>query len=154
MRNYLVRTKNPDPISLMKVSSFRWLALTLLTSIATFLVVANPASSSPDVNVQTKSLTLIFHVGEDGRLYQQPLGGGTEKLKLQRDDECYPQAGDGYIWEPALEATHADGNTSTALIYDGPVQTNESADIQVTRFQLHDPAYPFEVPSGIIMGRD
>jgi alpha-galactosidase len=129
----------------MKFSSLRWLTLALLTSKAAFLVVANAASSSPDMNVQTKSLTLNFHVGEDGRLYQRPLGGGTAKSILQRDDECYPQAGDGYIWEPALAATHADGNTSTALIYDGLVQTNESADIQVTRIQLHDPAYPFEV---------
>ena len=36
--------------------------------------------------------------------------------KLKRDDELYPQAGDGYVWEPALEIVHADGNTSTALL--------------------------------------
>src|SRR6516225_7996920 len=121
----------------MKFLSFRWLAL--LTGTTTALVVANAATNSPDIAVQTKSLTLNFHVGEDGRLYQRALGGANVKAKFQRDDECYPQAGDGYIWEPALETIHADGNTSTALIYDGLVQTNESADIEVTRLHLHDP---------------
>ncbi len=46
---------------------------------------------------------------------------------LQRDDEFYPQAGDGYIWEPALQVVHADGNTSTALVFDDITQTNDSA---------------------------
>jgi len=40
---------------------------------------------------------------------------------------------------------HADGNTSTALLYDGMTRTNESADIESTCVHLHDPAYPFEV---------
>jgi alpha-galactosidase len=127
----------------MKFSSLRWLALAFFS--ATAFTVARAASASADLTVQTRTLTLNFHVGDDGRLYQRALGGENFKSKLQRDDEAYPQAGDGYIWEPALQVTHADGNTSTALIYDGLVQTNESAEIEVTRIHLHDPAYPFEV---------
>ncbi len=129
----------------MMLESLRRLALAVLISTSAALVAANAAPSSPNLTVQTKSLTLNFQVGEGGRLYQRPLGSDRAKSKLQRDDECYPQAGDGYIWEPALEAVHADGNTSTALIYDGLVRTNESADIEVTRVHLHDPSYPFEV---------
>ena len=128
----------------MKFSSLRGLALALLSGTAAPFT-STAAATTPDLTVETKSLTLTFHVGEDGRLYQRPLGGANVKSKLQRDDECYPQAGDGYIWEPALQVTHADGNTSTALVYDGLVQTNESADIGLTRIHLHDPAYPFEV---------
>jgi alpha-galactosidase len=93
----------------------------------------------------TKNFAMTFQVGNDGRLYQRPIGADDPKAKLQRDDEFYPQAGDGYVWEPALQVVHADGNTSTALLYDGLTQTHESADIELTRIRLHDPAYPFEV---------
>ncbi len=95
--------------------------------------------------LSTKSFAVTFQVGDDGRLYQRPIGADDPDAKLSRDDEFYPQAGDGYVWEPALQAVHTDGNTSTALVYDGLTQTNESADIELTRAHLHDPAYPFEV---------
>ncbi len=103
-----------------------------------------PLSSHDGFSLKTKGLTVAFRVGDDGRLYQYPIGSeaGT---KLFRDQEFYPQAGDGYVWEPALEVVHADGNTSTALRYDGLETTNESPDIEVTRVHLHDPAYPFAV---------
>ncbi len=93
----------------------------------------------------TKTLAIDFQVGDDGRLYQRPLGAAKTEAKPQRDQECYPQAGDGYIWEPALQMIHADGNTSTALVFDEVTQTNESADITLTRVRLHDPAYPVNV---------
>jgi len=95
--------------------------------------------------LKTKSFTVNFQVGDDGRLYQRPIGADDANGKLQRDDEFYPPAGDGYVWEPALQVVHADGNTSTALLYDGMTRTNESADIESTCVHLHDPAYPFEV---------
>jgi alpha-galactosidase len=63
----------------------------------------------------------------------------------QRFDEAYPQWGDGYIWEPALQVAHADGNTSTALLYDSATRTNEPPDRELLRIKLRDPAYPFEV---------
>jgi alpha-galactosidase len=96
-------------------------------------------------SLRTRSFAVSFQAGDDGRLYQHPIGADDADGKLQRDDEFYPQAGDGYVWEPALQVIHADGNTSTALVYNGLTQTNESADIALTRIQLHDPAYPFEV---------
>ena len=95
--------------------------------------------------IKTRGFQVNFQVGDDGRLYQLPVGGHDSNPKLKRDDEMYPQAGDGYVWEPALEMIHADGNTSTALLYDGVTRTNESADIELTRIRFHDPAYPCEV---------
>src|SRR5580698_11659260 len=97
------------------------------------------------ISVGTKDFTLNFQVGDDHRLYQQPIGMDESNWKLQRDDEYYPQAGDGYVWEPALQVTHADGNTSTALLLDQVSQTNETPDRVLTRIQLRDPAYPLEV---------
>ena len=105
-----------------------------------------PAALPPyDVfNVKTKTFDLRFQVGDDGRLYQYPIGS-EQASKLLRDQEFYPQAGDGYVWEPALQVVHADGNTSTALRFEHFTQTNETADIELTTVQLRDPAYPFEV---------
>ena len=117
---------------------------------ATLLACANIlfAETSPPTNqvvrLATAHFELVFRVGNDGRLYQQAAGAGKAKEKLPRMEEAYPQAGDGYIWEPALQAVHADGNTSTALIFDSANRTNEAPGIEVTRIQLRDPAYPFE----------
>src|SRR5580693_2115802 len=47
------------------------------------------------ISVGTKDFTLNFQVGDDHRLYQQPIGVEESNWKLQRDDEYYPQAGDG-----------------------------------------------------------
>ncbi|HWD18339.1 MAG TPA: alpha-galactosidase [Verrucomicrobiae bacterium] len=96
-------------------------------------------------SVSAKTFTVSFRVGSDGRLYQIPFGAAEDNAKPKRDDEAYPQAGDGYIWEPALQAVHVDGNTSTALVCDGVAQTNISPDVAETRVHLHDAAYPFAV---------
>ena len=108
-------------------------------------LLATPADSEPPFSVRTKSFSLDFQVGADGRLYQSPLGTGAERHKQVRADEAYPQAGDGYINEPALDVVHADGNTSTDLVLSGVTQTNEGPGLEITRVELHDPAYPFSV---------
>ena len=95
-------------------------------------------------SLKTKTFAVNFQVGDDGRLYQYPIGS-DQNSKLLRDQEFYPQAGDGYVWEPALAAIHADGNTSTALIYGSTTESNESPDITLIRIHLSDPVYPFEV---------
>ena len=103
------------------------------------------AAAAETLALKTKNFAVDFLVGADHRLYQYPIGGAGLNAKLPRDDEFYPQAGDGYIWEPALQLVHADGNTSTDLLYDGITRTNESADIELTRIHLSDPAYPCDV---------
>jgi alpha-galactosidase len=134
----------------MKFQPILHLALVALAGTASALfaedVAAPPMAQPPSeaFGIQTENFAVNFQVGADGRLYQYPLGV-ADQPKLKRDAEFYPQAGDGYVWEPALQVTHADGNTSTALSYDGFTRTNESADVELTRIHLHDPAYPFEV---------
>src|SRR2546426_7825847 len=96
-------------------------------------------------DLKTKGFALEFQVGDDGRLYQRALGSPAANEPPQRFDEAYPQWGDGYIWEPALQISHADGNTSTALLYDSATRTNEAPDRELLRIKLRDPAYPFEV---------
>lgn len=111
---------------------------------------AAPAALPPydAFSLKTKTFTLDFRVGDDGRLYQFPVGVAQPPVKIQRDDEAYPQAGDGYVWAPALQVVHADGNTSTDLEFEGVTRTNETPDIETTRIRLHDPAYPLEVTLG------
>ena len=121
----------------MKITFLKRLAL------AALICAASPAFAK-SFTVQTKSFAVNFQTGGDGRLYQQPIGADS-KVKFSRDDEFYPQAGDGYIWEPALQVVHADGNTSTDLRFENVTQTNESPDITLAKIELRDPAYPFEV---------
>jgi len=114
----------------------------------------NPTALPPNetFNVATKSFNLKFEIGDDGRLYQHAVD--TANVKLERADESYPQAGDGYIWEPALQVIHADGNTSTALVYDGITRTNDETGRELTDIQLHDPAYPLQVTLHFLADRD
>ena len=97
------------------------------------------------VEVKTENFSLHFGVGDDGRLYQSAIGSAVQTNRSERTDECYPQAGDGYVLEPALEVTHADGNTSTSLFYQGVERKIEVPGIGLTRIHLRDPAYPFQV---------
>ena len=102
-------------------------------------------SSPVKFGVSTENFALQFEVGSDGRLYQHPAGSTGDNGKLQRANESYPQAGDGYIWEPALQVIHADGDTSTALVFDNVAVTNDDSGRILNRIHLHDPAYPLEV---------
>jgi alpha-galactosidase len=106
------------------------------------------------ISLKTSSLTLDFAVGDDGRLYQRAIGAGGEKERLQRTEEAYPQAGDGYVLEPALQVVHADGNTSTALLCDGVERTPEPGDRELVRIKLRDPAYPFNAALCFRVHRD
>ena len=108
---------------------------------------AKPAALAPyeKFRVGTKTFGLDFEVGDDGRLYQRALGGAEADGKLARSSEAYPQAGDGYIWDPALQIVHADGNTSTDLKYDRLTRAHDDTGRELVRVQLHDPAYPLQV---------
>ncbi len=108
---------------------------------------ATPVALPPyeSFSVGTEHFALEFEVGDDGRLYQRPIGGNLTKGRSRRDEEAYPQFGDGYIWEPALQIVHADGNTSTDLLYESLTRTNDEQGRKLTRINLRDPAYPFEV---------
>ncbi len=96
-------------------------------------------------SAQTKNFALHCEVGDDGLLYQQLVGAAEPNKILRRDDECYPPSGDGYIWEPALEVVHADGNTSTRLAFAGVTRKNNGPGRELIEVSLRDPAYPLRV---------
>jgi len=120
-----------------------WAEATIVTVAGAPKPVALPAYET--FSLKTASFALDFQVGDDGRLYQRIIGQAAGAAKLSRWDEACPQSGDGYVWEPALQVVHADGNTSTALQYAGLNRTNEGGGRELTRVKLHDASYPFEV---------
>ena len=127
--------------------------LTQRTRLGLFLALASVLSFSSaraaerqePFTITTRTYTLRFEVGEDGRLYQRSLGSADARQKRQRTDEAYPQAGDGYVFEPALQATHVDGNTSTTLHFESLSRTNDAGGGEWVRIGLRDSVYPLEV---------
>src|SRR5262249_8462034 len=78
----------------------------------------------------------------------------SDPQKLSRLDEFHPPAGNGFIDEPAIQAFHADGNTSTDLIYVHHTVQEVSSNVSITRIELKDRAYPFFVTLCIKAYRD
>ena len=90
-------------------------------------------------------------VGNDNLLYQLGYGATDAPVYtippkgIPREKEFYPAAGNGFIAEPALQAVHADGNTSTDLYYQNHETKSIDANIDQTVIHLKDPQYPFYV---------
>jgi len=143
---------------------------TTLIMLSSFAIGAS-ASAAPapqTIRITTAGTALVFAVDDDGRLEQTAFGpadavaasekaaqaakkGGKNKAaknkapsraKLAREDDAFPQFGNGFLNEPALQVTHADGNTSTDLAYVSHKATEEKKGVTLTRIVLADTAYP------------
>ncbi len=117
---------------------------------ATFAALGVTAAETKVITIATAKSALALGVADDGRLYEFGYGAPRTRAarrSFAREDEFHPPAGNGYILEPALQAIHADGNTSTELAYVGHESTVDprDANITTTRIKLRDPAYPFFV---------
>jgi len=106
-------------------------------------------AAGQSINITTAHSALMLRVGADQRVYEIHYGAPEAEVSstdvLARETEFYPQYGDGFILEPALEATHVDGNTSTDLIYVKDDTTVIDTNVTLTRIELKDPVYPFFV---------
>jgi alpha-galactosidase len=106
-------------------------------------------ASGPSINITTAHSALMLRVGDDKRLYETHYGAPYKEAAptemLPRETEFYPQSGNGFILEPALQAVHPDGNTSTDLIYVKHATSAVDSNVSLTRIELKDPAYPFFV---------
>ena len=69
--------------------------LGLIAALITIIPVLEAAPAEQAIQVTTANFELVFEVGKDGRLYQRAVGGGEAKGKPTREDEAYPQSGDG-----------------------------------------------------------
>ena len=128
------------------------LAVALATSLAAFASATSPARAGDPIRIDiatANSALKLFVAPEDSRLYELGYGAARETYdfpkKLNRQEEFYPQYGDGFISQPALQITHADGNTSTSLAYVRHETSDIDSDIPLTRIELKDNAYPLTV---------
>lgn len=109
-----------------------------------------PAANKRLFRITTAHSALTLLAGEDGRLYQLGYGPADRKTPLPRrgpvrEDEFHPPFGNGFISEPALQVTHADGNTSTDLLLVGHSTTQLDDNTALTRIELKDSHYPLFV---------
>lgn len=105
--------------------------------------------ASSYITVQTNNTSLVFKVGDNGRLYQSYLG---QRLNHSTDLNYLPQQGEAYIphgyddyFEPALHIEHNDGNSSTVLKYAGHEQKLQHDGSTLTVITLKDDKYPVQV---------
>jgi alpha-galactosidase len=108
------------------------------------------AANATLIRVPTAHSSLTLCVEGDGRIYQLGYGPASAKItppnKMPaRETEFLPAFGSGFVLEPAIQATHADGNTSTDLIYVKHETTNVDSNVSLTRIELKDRFYPFFV---------
>jgi alpha-galactosidase len=132
----------------MKSQTF--IVLVLLASI-----VSSPAPDfqtttpgSPAITIATARSALMLRVGVDKRLYEMAYGAAGRAMaatNIARETEFHPPYGNGFISEPAVQATHTDGNVSTDLIYVNHTTTAIDPNVSLTRIELKDPVYPFFV---------
>lgn len=127
----------------------------LLTMLAALNIAGLRAADDPickeRFEIASRDLKLTLMVGSDNRLYQLGFGNGATEIKTpdrlpSRQMEFLAPYGNGVITEPAIAATHADGNTSTDLYYVSreTVPTGLKG-VTCTKISLKDPAYPFFV---------
>src|SRR5688500_10839540 len=121
----------------------RRFAVALATSLAAFASIATTVARAAEpvqISISTANSALKLFVGDDGRLYESGYGAAnaTYELpkKLNRQEEFYPQYGDGFISDPALQITHADGNTSTSLAYVKHGTSEVDSNVSLTRIEL------------------
>lgn len=125
----------------MKIFKKQFLTLFMLAS-------AGMAFANQQIVVATDNTSLVFTVGDDGRLYQSYFG---EKLLNESDYANLPLGKEAYMthgmedyFEPALHINHADGNTSTLLEYKRH-ETKTHDGYKETVIYLSDPVYASEV---------
>ena len=118
---------------------------------AALAVMSVPASiaAAEKIEMVADNLKLSLLAADDGRLYQLGFGDANKEYpipeKLQREMEFLPAYGNGVLLEPAVQATHTDGNTSTDLVYESHRTDTVSPDVIHTVISLRDPAYNFFV---------
>src|SRR3954471_16745335 len=102
------------------------------------------------IAIEAGRLGLVLGVGDDGRLHQLGFGpdvaSETEAapFPIWLYPLAYPTFGEEPLREPALRVTHADGATSTRLVFSGHRQTPEGAGM-VHRIELVDRVAPLTV---------
>jgi alpha-galactosidase len=112
------------------------------------------------ISIETKDNALILQTDKTNRLFINHFGkrlsqtGEYSNIASQyqfKDDNAgiynhaYTPSGSWSLVEPALRITHADGNTSTELLYDSHSTQKIDDNVTLTSVVLKDPVYPTQV---------
>lgn len=103
------------------------------------------------ISAGTKNSLLVYKVdAREGRLFQIYFGpalsaAGNITQTREEGHPAYPTYGTDNLFEPAVRATHNDGNPSLDLHYVSHQSETISPDITLITILLKDPMYPFEV---------
>ena len=133
--------------------SIMLIAALCMTSVMTF--------AQKVIRVSTDKTDLVMKVSPKGRLYQVYLGdkllnpsdydnlkwdvyAASDGAVCQRGHEVYATSGAEDFFEPAVAATHADGNMTTYLYYKSSEQKPVDGGTE-TVITLQDKVYPFTV---------
>ena len=126
----------------MKLKSF--LFFLLLGSVSIL-----QASDRPLIKIETKRTSLIYQVGDNGRLYQKYLG---KRLNHDSDIQFLPQGTEAYLthgmedyFEPAIHMRHNDNNSSLLLKYVEHSNEPKGDGVNETVITLKDDKYPVTV---------
>lgn len=127
----------------------QYCALFLLLICSSARAADNPVAKET-FDIVSGELKLSLMVGTDNRLYQLGFGDAMQEVSVpqklpSREWEFLPPYGNGVLTEPAIQATHTDGNTSTELHYMNHRTEQVGDGIMLTTISLRDPAYPFFV---------
>ena len=124
------------------------LKTTLLAGLLCLAGIAH-AIEKPVIKIETGNTSLIYRVGDNGRLYQSYLG---KRLNHEADIDHLPQGTEAYLthgmedyFEPALHIVHTDGNPSTLLKYVSHDSRKLSDGVNETVITLADDQYPVTV---------
>ena len=112
-------------------------------------------SHAQTIIIGTKNTSLIYKVDRNHQLQQAWFGAKldasseTDSLDYKAlpsyGNPGFPGGGMGYVFEPAIEVVHSDGNPSLLLDFIGSSVEKENDDVSVTHIKLKDPVYPFYV---------
>lgn len=107
------------------------------------------AADKPVIKIETDRTSLIFQVGDNGRLYQRYLG---KKLNHESDINHLPGGTEAYLthgmedyFEPAIQVLHNDGNPSLLLKYVDHQSQPLPDGANETVVTLQDDKYPVTV---------
>lgn len=133
-------------------NSILWVCLAFISTITW-------AQKTTTITVETLSNTVVFQTDAQSHLRTIYFGKrlkNKEELALietqnnQKDvnagiyNSIYTPSGSWNMLEPALHIVHADGNTSTDLIYESSTSQKENENVILTTIVLKDPVYQTE----------
>lgn len=132
------------------------IVLTVLLMSGTMRLFAQPVT----IPIATENNVMVLQTDDSNRLntvyFGKPLGSSQAyadvSVPFHFNDAnagfykgTYTPAGTWNLSEPAIQVTHADGNTSLELKYVSHAVKNIDANTSLTSIVLQDPVYPFRV---------